>query len=266
MKKLIVFTDLDGTLLDHETYDWKPAQTAIQTLKENGFPVIINSSKTSREIQILRQDMEIDAPYICENGSVVHLNDQIQQFDGSQSKALYFSMPYAEIIEILKEIKSTRRFNMTGFSELNIDTLMELTGLSESEAIAAKDREATEPLLWNDSEESLFEFEKILKLYELTITRGGRFYHVMSPVNKGDSINWVINKYQQLEPDTQWKSIGLGDSYNDIPMLEQVDYPVLIRNPQSTQPNVRHIYSLRQSKEAGPAGWNTEVLNIIKTM
>lgn len=29
---LLVFTDLDGTLLDHESYDWSPARPALNRL------------------------------------------------------------------------------------------------------------------------------------------------------------------------------------------------------------------------------------------
>lgn len=136
--------------------------------------------------------------------------------------------------------------------------------MTEKSAIASKRREATEPLVWNDSDESLDQFIKLLNSHGLTLTKGGRFYHVISPVSKGESVNWLIAKYQELEPETHWVSAGLCDSFNDISMLEQVDYPVLIRNPHGKKPDVSYISNLVESNLVGPEGWNVEVINLIK--
>ena len=266
MKKLIVFTDLDGTLLDHSTYDWNPARPAIKSLKEYKFPLILNTSKTSSELKLLRKKLVNVDPYICENGALVFANTQLQETTESDMEAFYFSKSIAHIKNSLNEIKQNYHFDMLGFSDIDIKTLMNLTGLNETDARAAKQREATEPLQWNDNKESLENFSRLLHAHDLTLTRGGRFYHVSSPVNKGEPIKWLINKYRLMEPETQWITAGLGDSFNDIPMLEQVDYPVLIKNTQTKKPNVDHIKNLIESKLSGPTGWNIEVLNILKTI
>ena len=46
----IFFSDLDGTLLDHENYDWSAAKPALSELKRQGLPLILASSKTAAEI------------------------------------------------------------------------------------------------------------------------------------------------------------------------------------------------------------------------
>ena len=58
-------------------------------------------------------------------------------------------------------------------------------------------------------------------------------------------------------------TIGLGDSPNDFPMLNEVDYPVLIRSEKRYQPQISRI---RISKNPGPRGWNEEVISIIKEL
>lgn len=266
MKKLIVFTDLDGTLLNHDDYGWKQAAPAINVLKKYAFPLVLNSSKTNSEIKLLREEISNSDPYICENGAVVHLNKLLQEANKEKIDTFYFSRPYTYIREVLDEIKQNYYFDMFGFSDIDVNTLMNLTELNEISAIAAKQREATEPLVWNDNEESLKNFTKLLNQHGLTLTKGGRFHHVISPVSKGESIKWLIGKYQELEPDTEWVTAGLGDSFNDISMLEQVDYPVLIKNTHGKKPNVDHIANIVESKLQGPAGWNVEVLNIIKNL
>ena len=49
MKRWLVFTDLDGTLLD-ESYSWDLAQPAIDLLRSASIPIILNSSKTVAEM------------------------------------------------------------------------------------------------------------------------------------------------------------------------------------------------------------------------
>ena len=262
MKKLIVFTDLDGTLLNHDTYDWRPALPAISRLRELGFPLILNSSKTSSEINQLRQVLDNHDPYICENGAVVHMGDHLKLTEDHR-EVFHFAKPYEYVKQVLSDIRQNYYFDMFGFDDIDIQTLMDLTELDKESATAAKQREASEPLVWNDNEESLENFEKLLQKSGLTLTKGGRFYHVISPISKGDSINWLINQYQQLEPETEWFSVGLGDSFNDIPMLEQVNYPVLIINPHGKKPDVSHISDLIESRMPGPSGWNVEVLTLI---
>ena len=86
----------------------------------------------------------------------------------------------------------------------------------------------------------------------------------MSPVDKGEAIEWVTECYRQREPQTEWLTMGLGDSFNDIRMLESVDYPVLVKNSHSQQPNVSHINNIRITEKTGPAGWNQAVKDTIK--
>lgn len=265
MKKMIVFSDLDGTLLDHNNYEWTPATDAINLLKKNNFPLIINSSKTSTEISLIRKDIGNTDPYICENGAVLHLNENMTESSSDTFYAMYFTKPYEYLRETLNALKCKYNYEMTGFGDIDLETLMNLTGLNKINASAAKSREATEPLKWNDTEESLNLFIKQLKDYELTLTKGGRFYHLMSPVSKGDSIDFVLNKYKEIEPDTEWITVGLGDSFNDIPMLELVDYPILIRNSHGKRPVTSHLKNLTESEQEGPSGWNSEILKMIKT-
>lgn len=266
MKKLIVFTDLDGTLLDHGNYRWIDAAPAIKRLQQNDYPLIFNSSKTYFEIRSLCEEMNNYNPIISENGSVVAVNIGCFEDEPAELECYrlhYFGLPYQRVIEILQEIRQQHGFSFTGFSDMNTEQIMHYTGLSSSRAKAAAKREATEPLLWNDFEGRLDRFREELEKYHLTLTRGGRFYHVMSPVDKGRAIQWLIKCYRDMEPDVEWITMGLGDSYNDIRMLECVNHPVLVKNPAIEQPDVSHIENIFTTSLTGPAGWNEAVLHAI---
>src|SRR5690554_5601326 len=62
---MIVFTDLDGTLLDHDSYSWRAAKPAMARLGANGIPLIFNSSKTAAEISELQSRMGLRGPFIA---------------------------------------------------------------------------------------------------------------------------------------------------------------------------------------------------------
>ena len=68
--RLIVFTDLDGTLLDHGDYSYSAALPALQALRAQGIPLILASSKTGAEIAPLHHALGLgEWPIIVENGA-----------------------------------------------------------------------------------------------------------------------------------------------------------------------------------------------------
>jgi len=268
MKKLLVFTDLDGSLLDHKDYSYEKALPALNALRERSFPVVINSSKTAVEIIKLKEKLGNNEPFISENGAVVstpcgYFSHNTSSNNNKDYDTKLFSMAYEDIIFILKKMRETYQFKFSGFHDMDIQALMSETNLNQEDAIDAKKRQASEPLVWLDSDVALNQFKKFLARENLYLTSGGRFHHAMSEVNKGMGVKWLTKQYKELEPDTQWVTVALGDSYNDIQMLESVDYPVFISNSQTRQPDVSHIENLQRPQSPGSAGWNDAVLNLI---
>jgi len=68
---LIVFSDLDGSLLDHDTYDWRPARPALEALGERDIPLVLVSSKTLAELEEYRGQLDLPHPVVAENGAVL---------------------------------------------------------------------------------------------------------------------------------------------------------------------------------------------------
>ena len=69
--RLLVFTDLDGTLLDHESYSFEPALPALAVLKEKNIPLVLCTSKTRAEIELFRIQLKNIHPFISENGGAI---------------------------------------------------------------------------------------------------------------------------------------------------------------------------------------------------
>lgn len=260
MKKLLIFTDLDGTLLDHHNYNWSPAKPALQRITRMNFPLVFNSSKTIEEMKPLATDLNLHHPIIAENGGVVITVPNYFPF--LENTTTYFGCDYKQIIAALNQLRNKFNFLFRGFNDMCVEELMAHTRLDAESAQRAKTRLCSEPLLWQQGDESLAIFTKELSHFDLTLTRGGRFYHVMRPVDKGQSMLWLLQQYQEMEPQTQWITVALGDSHNDLKMLEQADIPVLITNPSGSTPDVSHINHLIHPISPGPSGWN-EAINLI---
>ena len=73
MTHWIISTDLDGTLLDHQTYSYKAAYPAIKECVRQSIPIVYNTSKTLAESIVLQKEMGFIEPFIVENGAAVYL-------------------------------------------------------------------------------------------------------------------------------------------------------------------------------------------------
>jgi predicted mannosyl-3-phosphoglycerate phosphatase (HAD superfamily) len=70
-KALIVFTDLDGCLLDSETYAHDAAQTALASLAAEGHTLVPCSAKTRSEMGLVARELQLADPFIVENGGAI---------------------------------------------------------------------------------------------------------------------------------------------------------------------------------------------------
>ena len=73
--RLVILTDLDGSLLDADTHESGVARSALDMLHRRGIPVVFSTSKTVAEVEPMRQDMENVDPFIVENGGAVYIPD-----------------------------------------------------------------------------------------------------------------------------------------------------------------------------------------------
>ncbi|WP_019557524.1 HAD-IIB family hydrolase [Thiomicrorhabdus arctica] len=270
LRKLL-FTDLDGSLLDHHNYDYSAALPAINALKAQAIPWILSTSKTAAEVIELRAELDNHYPFIVENGAGIFWeegsvspqylpkNSFVQSWGEGFEYISLNQVSMHDMLQLASFYKEQFKLNFIGFSEMSIQQVAECTGLSWVKAAKAKQRQFSEPLLWQDSEENLLKFQQALKLHGLQLIKGGRFMHLMGLSSKGMALQWLAQYYHQA-----WsqpiQTMALGDGDNDIPLLEASDCPVIIRSPVNALPKVNHPNVLL-TQENGPSGWNQAVLN-----
>ena len=253
--RYIVVTDLDGTLLDHQTYEFTPASAAIKQLAKHEIPIILNSSKTRAEILAIRSELNNQEPFVCENGGLLcgiapEINDQEST---AKEHIQYLGTPRSQFLASLDNIKKKLHLDYQGFAEASVDDVVQWTGLTASDAEKAMTREATEPLLWQDTELALEKFRQELKTLELQCVKGGRFHHVMGNFHKASCFA-KLKTYYARHWLTEFQIIALGDSQNDLPMLEQADHAIVIpaKHGVTLKPNNKSTFFASQ---AGPYGW-----------
>lgn len=267
MSKLLVFTDLDGTLLDHHTYSFEPATKALEALKEHQFPCILNTSKTYAELQALRVSLNHQDPFIVENGSAVYIPKSLglPTLEPLIEQGDYWVKSFGPKRDDLIKLKSKAQdsYQFLAFSDMDSTQLIELTGLDSDSAELALQREFTEPLYWQDTDEALAQLKADAKDFGIHVQKGGRFAHLMGAhCDKANAMLWLSNWYS-THGKTQVTTMALGDGENDIGMLEKSDLPVIIRSPSHLPPKVPNRPDVPVSQQEGPAGWCDAVFDVL---
>lgn len=264
---LLIYTDLDGTLLDHHDYNFAAAEETIELINQLGIAWIFNTSKTLTELLTLRETLNNQHPMIVENGGGIAIpagypltlppqQDQTLKSSATHRADQNFQLitigkQREHILETLEPLRT--QFTFTGFSEMSVTELVVLTGLPTTQAEKALQRDFSEPIIWLDSEEKFEQFEQIITEHSLHLLRGGRFIHVIGNSNKGIAMRWLTSLYHQTKPEL--KTVALGDGENDIAMLEEADTAVIIRSPVHNPPQVRCKNKIL-TKDYGPNGWS----------
>ncbi len=266
---LLVFTDLDGTLLDHHTYSFELALPALNALKEKNIPLIICTSKTRAEIEKWRLELYNDHPFISENGGAIFIPKGYfsHKFCFEREKNDYLVVelgtPYAQLRETLNRIRNSLRLELKGFGDLSSKEVARLCGFSLEEAKLAKKREYDEPFLL-DKESAIKKIQETASLSNLQVTRGGRFFHLMGDNDKGRALRLLTDIYR--EKGEHIETIALGDSLNDLPMLRAADHPVLVQKPDGSYDTEVKLPNLHLAPGIGPAEWNDSVLELVNTL
>ena len=245
--RLIIFTDLDGCLLNKHDYDWSNAADALSELRQRNIPVIMNSSKTVMEMTQLADELGFkDSTFVSENGSVIRWGCDV----GPHCETEIVGLPRDAILHVLRDQK--RQFRFRSFADLQLSGVIEQTQLSAAKAQQALERLGTEPLLWDDSEQNRLAFATELKFRELTLTKGGRFWHVAGQTSKGSAMQIVAARLSL--PETNTKTVAIGDSPIDQSMLDLADFPIGIPTSTGLGVTIAASNGIVPTK-LGAAGW-----------
>ena len=190
--RLIVITDLDGTLLDQETYSYEASLPAVQRLNSLKIPLILCSSKTYSEIALLWRELGLRDPFIVENGGAIYFIAGYFPFalQGIKSKGSFEALEDGTSVSVLRQVLTETarqcRVSVRTFGAMSLDEVSALTGLTRDQAALALQREYDEPFLVERGDrERLF---RALIGKGFAIPRGDRFFHLIGSHGKGKAV------------------------------------------------------------------------------
>jgi len=265
--RLVVFSDLDGCLLDRETYDHTAARPALERLAREGIPLVLCSSKTRAEVEAHRSRLGLSEPFIVENGGAIVIPEGDLPVPQAVTRAVgpyrivELGVPYARLAAALREIAAATGLRLRGFAEMEPAEVAARTGLDLEAARRAKAREYDEPFVAELDATDAERLEREARARGLALTQGGRFHHLTGGNTKGVAVELLTDLYRSLAPAVA--TAALGDGANDLSMLEVVDHPVVIpREDGDVDPAFRDRPWPRAPRP-GPRGWNDAVLGLL---
>ncbi len=263
--EFVIFTDLDGTLLDRTTYSYAKALPTITHLLEKKAPIVFCSAKTRVEQEWYQEKLRIRAPFIVENGGAIFIPKDYFPFSFCFDKTegtyhvIELGIPYHTIRQILAVIKAGIGLNFQGYGDISVEEVASKTGLDIEGARRARDREYSETLLIDEIPGETQKILSAIKEAGLNYTHGGSYYSVIGDNDKGKAVTILQKLF--CKKLGKIRTIGIGDSLNDLPMLSVVDLPLLLMNSKGSWEEMK-IPNLRKVEGSGPEGWASAIREI----
>jgi mannosyl-3-phosphoglycerate phosphatase len=229
-KNAIIFTDLDGTLLDRR-YSTDQTQPAVDGLLSKGVKIVFCSSKTKKEIEFYREKMGIRDPFISENGAAIYVPKEYFNGDHAFTRSTTeyditeLGVSYSKVRRDFLRLRNKYGLKIVGFGDLETDQISAICKLSPTLSALAKQREYTEPFFIEPGEENAV--FKAMGKENLNWMKGDRCYHLVANHDKGKATNILRKMYVQELGDVV--TIGVGNGLNDVTMLQRVNFPFLVK-------------------------------------
>lgn len=267
MKK-VIFTDIDGTLLDSRSPDMNKVKDLIGMTQQNGIHLIFCSSKTEQEQNKIKSQVYLPEPYIVENGAAIIIpvnyfkNTNLTYSKISQNNYIIETGGSAiKIRSLLKKIKDHHAIDFKGVSDLTVAELSNITKLSQDYARRMMERKYSETVVQIDTKK-FTEFTNIIEKEGLKIIPGNQYFDITLGNDKGTAVKILIEAFRKEFADNVI-FFAIGDSKNDEPMLSLVDFPMLVQKFDGSWEDLK-FDKLNMINGVGPKGWEIGLDLVLK--
>lgn len=237
----IIFTDLDGTLLNSSGKISDNNLVACIKAQEKGIPVVINTGRYGENALEIAKKIKADQYQGYAIG-----NDGAEIWSFKDKKWIYLSQLKPQetnkLTKWLLEYDSELLLNFSCIDSFNVNNLYERweqwlaqlqIKMTEIKDLTKFDKIVSRIMLilknpWDDEKVQQFTNNFNQQFPNLTIVQyhQNTFSISQKNTNKGAAIIWLCHR---LGLDVK-KAVAIGDSANDLSMLKVVGYPVVMTN------------------------------------
>ena len=147
-------------------------------------------------------------------------------------------------------------------SDLEITEQIKITKLEEKQLNDFYKREFSVSLSWNGDQIIYLKFKKKLEQLKLQATFGGKIINVSGLHNKLDAVKFYNQYTSKLYKTSNYKTISIGDSENDIEMLNYSDYSGIVKREDGKKIKLNKNHNVFISSSSAPKGW-VEIVNLV---
>ena len=253
--KIIIFTDLDGTLLDRDTFKFDKILSYLKDLILKDICIIPNSSKTRQEIEVFNKELDENLSFVVENGAAIY---NLNLINSSFPEKISLSRENDEILKIFEsKISNKFKTKCKFIKKLSLDKQMKVLGLPKEKIKDSLKREYSAPLLFEGSKSDKIDLFKSVNDVGLSLQEGGRVINLCDKVSKSQAMKNVVKVFKKVTKEKIF-TIGVGDNYNDLDMIKNSDIPCLVFNDKFTLEKI-NINNCLVSKKPAPEGWEEVV-------
>ena len=253
---VLIFTDLDGSLLDKKKFHFTKAKKYIRELISKDVLIIPNTSKTENEIKLFLKELNLKLPFISENGSEIHNINLIKK---KFPKRITLARTKKIIYKIFEKNTDKTILDKCDFIyKMSKRNQTKVLGLKGKKLQASLKRKFTFPFIFRGSLAQKNSLLSNSNKLGISIQEGGRVMNLGDKVNKGLALRKVI-KILKNNKKNNLSTIAVGDNANDLSMLKTSNYPCIISNKSIKINNRNKIFTNRPA----PMGWVTVVKKAI---
>ena len=275
----MIFTALEGALIDPQTDSFAGAEEALSELERRKIAFVLLTSRTREEIDPIRRKMGHNHPFVTENGGGIFFPDGYfsLRIPGSVRTARYLSIaqgrPYAEVCEALDEIAEESAVGVAGFHHMSLREIADNTGMRPRSAELARAREFDEPFYFTSADDkAIARFVETARERGFDTRRGPTFWHISSKCDPARAVRSLSHLFREATH-IKLRLIGIGGGEQDLPWLRAVDHAIMLpgSSGEAAEPSAQPRETpgraatkvIAMGEAPGAAGWNKAILDII---
>jgi mannosyl-3-phosphoglycerate phosphatase len=241
--EIAVFTAMDGTLLDSETFSPGEAADVVRRLHAAGVPVIPVTVMTLEEIEPVATELGIRGTMILEGGGA------IARWGDSAWDVEACGPPAETLLDVVREIEDRSGADLAVYSVLPDEEAARISGRSGAMLRGSLHRCFSEPFVISSG--SVRDVMSAAASLGFSVRRGRRFFHLCRECDKGEAFARVREEMACSV------AIGVGGSMIDAEFLTRADVPIVVPRPDGSTDGelLRRVPSARLAPAPGPQGW-----------